>query len=117
MFSACTSAVVTRSLNAMRAAIASASVAHAASSALYDHAAVRHEMLEQPRLRGEIRLHRAVVVEMIAREIGEGRRRRTNTPSTRRWSSECDDTSIATRARRVDERAEYALQLDRARAS
>ena len=53
------------------------------------------EPLEQPPLGEEVLLHAAVVVEVVAREVGEQRRPRTASRSARLSASACDDTSIA----------------------
>ena len=83
-----------------------------------DHGdAVRRELLDEQRLGREVRLHRAVIVEMIAREVREHRR----------LEREPFDASLMQRVRRrlhrhgahaaIVQRAQHALQLDRARAS
>ncbi len=42
---------------------------------VHHHDAIVLDEIDEPRLGGEVLLHRAVVVQVVAREVGEGRRR------------------------------------------
>src|SRR5215470_10121963 len=80
-----------------------------------DDGAVWHEVVEQPGFRGEVALHRAVIVQVIAREVRERHDVEEHT----------FDALLVERVRRdlhryaanasVEQRAKYALQLDRSR--
>ena len=59
------------------------------------HRLVGQNAGEQPGLGAEIGAHRAVVVEMVLREVREAPPPRGSTPSSRRCSSPCEDASIA----------------------
>ena len=72
MSSACTSAVDTRSLKPTRRRSVRSAL-HAGSSRLKTTVPCGTQVIEQLRLRGEVLLHRAVIVEMVAREIRERR--------------------------------------------
>ena len=61
-------------------------------------------VLEQPRLGGEIGVHRGVIVEMLVREIGEGRRRELQAVET---------MLVEAVARRLDGEMRHALARQR----
>ncbi len=81
-----------------------------------DHGvSIRLEVKHQRRFRGEVCLHRAVIVEMIAREIGENGRPEFQSVDSLLVETVRRDFHRDPLRATIDEHTQYSLQLDRTR--